>query len=285
MLICPKCRNEYRDGIEKCADCGCDLQPVNEGDKMVALIAGNQASVEQLKKYLEYNKMSGMQVLYDGTKGVHVLVVREEDADKAKKYANNFMQQETARMQQAMMAQQMQAGAFSMQQEEGEKPENAEVNNRKYMDNKERAAENRSSAWTLLLVGGVGMVVVVLGVLGFLPFTVSGPSKVMVYGMMSALFIIFIVMGFVSLKKSKAYESQAKEDNELESTLKDWCKQAFENGRIDTMLGMEVMGATEEELYFKRTSAMKMMIKGQFVNLDDSFIDHFIDEMYDELFK
>lgn len=284
MLICPKCRNEYRDGIEKCADCGCALQPVNEGEKYVPLLGGNQASIEQLKKYLEYNGMKDIQVIYDGARGVHILAVKEEDANKAKKYANNFMQQETVRMQEAMMAQQMQAGAFNMQQEE-EKTVAAEVKNRKYMDNKERAAENRSSAWTLLLVGGVGLVVIILGYLGYLPFTVSGPSKFMIYGMMGALFILFIVMGFVSLKKSKVYSSQAKEDNELESTLKDWCKQAFENGRIDTMLGMEVMGASEEELYFKRTSAMKMMIKGQFVNLDDSFIEHFIDEMYDELFK
>ena len=66
MLICPKCRNEYRDGIEKCADCGCALTPVNEGEKMIPLMGGNQASVEQLKKYLEYNKMQGIQVLYDG---------------------------------------------------------------------------------------------------------------------------------------------------------------------------------------------------------------------------
>lgn len=284
MLICPKCRNEYRDGIEKCADCGCALQPVNEGDKLVPLFGGNQASVEQLKKYLEYNKMSGVQVLYDGTKGVHILAVKEEDIEKAKKLANNFMQQETLRMQEAMMAQQMQAGAFNMQPE-AKAEQQAEAKNRKYMDNKERAAENRSSAWTLLLVGGVGLIVIILGFLGYLPFNVSGPSKFVVYGMMAALFILFIVMGFVSLKKSKVYSDQAKEDNELESTLRDWCKQAFENGRIDTMLGMEVMGATEEELYFKRTSAMKMMIKGQFVNLDDSFIEHFIDEMYDELFK
>lgn len=285
MLICPKCRNEYRDGIEKCADCGCALEPVREGEKYVPLLAGNQASVEQLKKYLEYNKLNGVQVLYDGARGVHVLAVKEADADKAKKYANNFMQQETLRMQQAMMAQQMQAGAFSVQADEEEKPVAAEVKNRKYMDNKERAAENRSSAWTLLLVGGVGLLVVVLGFFGVLPFNVSGPSRIMVYGMMGAMFLLFIVMGFVSFKKSKTYADQAKEDNELESTLKDWCRQAFENGRIDTMLGMDLMGASEEELYFKRTAAMKMMIKGQFVNLDDTFIEHFVDEIYDELFK
>lgn len=284
MLICPKCRNEYRDGIEKCADCGCALQPVDEGAKAFPLFAGNQASVEQLKKYLEYNKMKDVQVLYDGAKGVHVLCVKEDDVDKAKKLANNFMQQETLRMQQAMMAQQMQGGAFVMEPEEEEKPVAAEAKNRKYMDNKERAAENRSSAWTLLLVGGLGLVFVILGFLGFLPFNVSGPSRIVVYGMMGLLFLIFVIMGFVSLKNSKTYENQAKEDNELESTLKDWCKQAFANGRIDTMLGMEMMGASEEEVYFKRTAAMKMMIKGQFVNLDDSFIDHFIDEMYDEFF-
>ena len=279
MLMCPKCRNEYRDGIENCADCGCKLVSVNENGGLVPLIAGDQASLENVKKYLEYNNVSGVQLMYDGTKAVHVLVVPQDNFATARKYAANFMQQEQARMQEEMMKANVQAGAFAVpQQESNAKP-------KQYMDNKVRAEENRSSAWTLLLVGGVGLILVVLGFLGYLPIHISGPSRYMVFGLMGAMFVLFFVMGVVSLKNSKKYASKAKEDNELEQTLREWCQEAFADGIVDTMLGMEIMDATNEELYFKRTALMKTMIAKQFVNLDNTFVDHFVDEMYDELFS
>jgi len=280
MLMCPKCRNEYRDGIENCADCGCKLVAVNENGNMVPLVAGERASLENIMKYLEYNKVSGAQLMYDGTKAVHVLVVPQDSFAQARKYAANYMQQEQARRQEEMMKANVQAGAFAVPQEEGEKPKQ-----RMYMDNKVRAEENRSSAWTLLLVGGVGIVFVVLGFFGFLPIHISGPSRYMIFGLMGAMFLLFFVMGIVSLRNSKTYASKAKEDNELENTLKEWCQEAFANGVVDTMLGLEIMDASSEELYFKRTALMKAMIAKQFVNLDNTFVDHFVDEMYDELFS
>lgn len=281
MLMCPKCRNEYRDGIENCADCGCKLISVNENGNMVPLVAGEKAPLENIMKYLEYNKVSGAQLMYDGTKAVHVIVVPQDNFAQARKYAANLMQQEQMRMQEEMMKANAQAGAFAQPAEEGAKPKQQ----RMYMDNKERAQENRSSAWTLLFVGGVGLVFDVLGFLGYLPIHISGPSKYMVFGLMGAMFALFFVMGIVSLRNSKTYASKAKEDNELENTLKEWCQEAFADGIVDTMLGMEVMDATSEELYFKRTALMKAMIAKQFVNLDNTFVDHFVDEMYDELFS
>ena len=107
----------------------------------------------------------------------------------------------------------------------------------------------------------------------------------MVFGLMGAMFALFFVMGIISLRNSKTYASRAKEDNELEQTLREWCNEAFANGIVDTMLGMEIMDASSEELYFKRTALMKAMIAKQFVNLDNTFVDHFVDEMYDELFS
>ena len=41
MKICPKCKNEYRDGITHCADCDCELISINEdhSDKKVLIQA------------------------------------------------------------------------------------------------------------------------------------------------------------------------------------------------------------------------------------------------------
>ena len=40
----------------------------------------------------------------------------------------------------------------------------------RYMDSAERAEENRSSAWILLILGGVGLIVIILGFFNIIPF-------------------------------------------------------------------------------------------------------------------
>ena len=43
---------------------------------------------------------------------------------------------------------------------------------------------------------------------------------------------------------------------------------------------------TSEELkYFQRTEKMQEMIKNQFMNLDEGYLDRLIDEMYPEIFE
>lgn len=72
-----------------------------------------------------------------------------------------------------------------------------------YMNSGAKAEENRSSAWVLLVVGILGMLVMILGITGVLPLNIGNPY--MFYGVMSAVFILFIVMGVVSMTECKAF--------------------------------------------------------------------------------
>ncbi len=75
----------------------------------------------------------------------------------------------------------------------------------KYMNSADRAEDNRSSAWTLLIVGGLGLAVIVLGALGVLPIPMRGFSKGLSMFVLGGLCVLFIIMGIVSFKKSKVY--------------------------------------------------------------------------------
>ena len=76
-----------------------------------------------------------------------------------------------------------------------------------YKDSEARAEDNLSSAWTLVIVGGIGLVVLVLGFLGIIPIPIYGGGKYLFYGVMAALCIIFIFAGIVfeNNLKWKAY--------------------------------------------------------------------------------
>ena len=65
-----------------------------------------------------------------------------------------------------------------------------------YQDMKAKAEDFKSSAYTLLLVGIVGIAALILMETGVLPFRLAGSGKYITYIVMGTLFVIFIVMGF-----------------------------------------------------------------------------------------
>lgn len=47
---------------------------------------------------------------------------------------------------------------------------------------------------------------------------------------------------------------------------------------------MQLSTVPEEEWYFRRVALIKAVLNRQFVNLDQEFLDHFVDDMYDTIF-
>lgn len=150
-----------------------------------------------------------------------------------------------------------------------------------YQDSSERASDNRSSGWMLLIFGIIGLAVVILGVLGFLP--VSLGNKYLFYGVMGAVFILFVVAGVVSMKNAKFFDKKAESENSLKSTLLEWCRDNLDASEIDSKVGGSK--ESDEIQYFKRMSYIKAKLNHQFVNLDQGFLDRLIDDsIYDMVF-
>ncbi len=150
-----------------------------------------------------------------------------------------------------------------------------------YQDSSERASDNRSSAWVLLGLGSAGLIAVILGVAGILPFRLGNPY--LFYGVMGAIFILFVVAGIVSMKNARLFEKKAESENSLRQTLLDWCRANLNAADIDREVCGE--GVSEEVAYFRRSFCIKEKLNHQFVNLNQGFLDQFIDDyIYDEIF-
>lgn len=151
-----------------------------------------------------------------------------------------------------------------------------------YQDSSERANENRSSAWILLILGILGLIAVVLCAVGVIPMRMGNPY--LFYGVMGAVFILFVVAGVVSMKNAKFFEKKAESENSLRNTLLAWCRENLDAGEIDGRIGAQ--GVSEEVLYFRRFLYIKEKLNHQFVNLDQNFLDSFIDEyVYEQVFE
>mgnify|MGYP002510617584 CR=1 FL=1 len=152
-----------------------------------------------------------------------------------------------------------------------------------YMNNEERAEENRTSAYTLLTVGGIGFVIILFIFLDIINLHMSVTNKYMVTGVMGVLFILFIVMGIVSMKNSKILKHKASKENKLTLEIKKWCLENIFKDQVDESLN--IVDQPEELQYFQRFDHMKKMIQNQFVNLDESYLERLIEEIYPEIFE
>ncbi len=229
MPWCPKCKNEYVEGIKECADCKVAL--VDNPDERKAVIFGEQEQMQKLKEFLEYSKSDDV-------------LVEESESDSVQINYSGVYQNSAA-----------------------------------------KAEDNKSSAFTLLLVGSVGILVIILCMAGVIDLNLNTTSKYMVYGVMGALFVLFLVMGFVSLRSSRIFAEKARKEDSLTEEIRKWCLADMRAAKVDELLSEEDRVVEEEMKYFRRTEIMKKLIGEKFLNLDEAYLEHFVDEIYPEIFE
>ncbi|MCM1191344.1 MAG: hypothetical protein NC123_07045 [Butyrivibrio sp.] len=245
MPWCPKCKTEYREGFTVCADCGSQLvrEEPKEGAEAAYREEWEADSDGELQEEIPWA---------DGfSSGESAADSAEEPADAAVTYTD------------------------------GKKDGRQGRTDGLYQDSSERASDNRSSAWVLLGLGIVGLIAVVLGAAGVLPLRLGNPY--LFYGVMGAIFILFVVAGIVSMKNARIFEKKAESENSLRQTLLDWCGENLKAEEIDAEVCAE--GIADEVAYFRRSACIREKLNHQFVNLNQGFLEQFIDDyIYDRIF-
>lgn len=273
MAWCPVCKNEYREGITECSECKVPLVDNLEDCELVKILYGTREGLEELKDYLEYNAVKPVQIDFDKEEGTEALFVSEKDKLRSIKLISTLMKQK--------QLEQLEANKEMEFTDVKPQDTSAMLGFSDYTSNAKKAEDNKSAAYALLGVGVLGIVFVILGFLDVLPFHPG--NRYLLYGVMGAMFALFFVMGCISLKNAKGFEKKAITENTLTDTIKEWCVANLTKDVIDS--SFQTAGKSEEELYFYRASFMKKRLNTQFMNLDQAFIESFIDDvLYDLVF-
>ena len=155
MPWCPKCKNEYREGIKVCADCGIELVESLERTEGSPLIFGDQSQMEELGRFLAYNHLETVRVEKDEKEGVYELYIGDEERQKASMAVKIFLQQKAGKEKEALEAADGDTTESTAESTAGnaETPTYTGI----YIDSAKQAEENRSSGYMLVVVGGIGL--------------------------------------------------------------------------------------------------------------------------------
>lgn len=276
MPWCPKCKNEYVDGIATCADCGCTLVESLEETKKEGLLFGEEAEMRSLYDFLTCNGIESARLKREEREDLFEILVSSEEKEKAARFMTVFLK-EKARDQKSETAYDRESEIA--EEKAASVPRAAPV----YEAAAQKAENFRSGAYTLIVVGILGLLFLGGVYAGLLPVRLAGPSRYFVGIVMGGLLAVFLVMGILSLRSSRKFAGRAKEESALQEELRRWCRENLSAKALDQSI--PDLPEEEELKYFKRTEKIQEMISEKFLNLEPGYLESFVDEIYQEYFE
>lgn len=276
MPWCPKCKNEYVDGIAICADCGCTLVDSLEETEREGLLFGGEEEMRSLYNFLTCNGIGTAILKQDEREELFEILVSPGEKEKAARFMTIFLK-ERARNQKLENARDLEQEAAQ------EKAASASRIAPVYEAAAQKAENFRSGAYTLIAVGILGLLFLGGIYAELLPIRLTGPSRYFVGIVMGGLLVVFLVMGILSLRSSRKFAGRAKEESALREELRRWCRENLNAEALDRSI--PDLPETEELKYFKRTERIQEMISEKFLNLEPGYLESFVDEIYPEYFE
>ncbi len=282
-MFCPKCGLEYRDGFTECAYCHIPLvdelpEGVDADELSARVLDGEEEDV------FEESSFSKEDILAHAKK----MGISEQDLMRAASDLNLDM----ALMGQALNDNES-ADGESVSESDVEKLKLAaeevslaeeEASHKPYRTAADRINDVQSSGYTLVGVGAIGLGGLILCLLGVVPISISGPGIFITYGTMGVLFLIFLVTGIRSLMRVAPLQLEAEREQEKIEEIEKFFTDNYDADSLDAEAFADKNGLNEDE-YYARTHVMKEVIAARFMDLDASFLDYIVDDLYQDFYE
>lgn len=147
-----------------------------------------------------------------------------------------------------------------------------------YTSARSRQSETKSSAWTFLIIGSIGFVIITLALCGILKLPLATFSLVV----MEAMFLVFLVIAVFSFKKAMRMLDEIASEDSLDVRIKEWAKIHLHAEELSA----EVEEDTSEEMkYFMISELIRERIMRAFPEVDDAYAEELTENFYNQLFS
>ncbi len=151
-----------------------------------------------------------------------------------------------------------------------------------YVKKSDKYDDVRSSAFTMLIVGMLGVIFTILSLTKVINLPFAESTAWLFYTIMSVVFIAFVVAGIVSYMKANKLKDEAEIEDAKIDEINAWAKDNLTQNYID--LGLD-LNESVEILYFSRAEKIKSTLMHQFEDVDEGLIDLLTESIYTKVYE
>lgn len=282
MAWCPKCRNEYVEGITTCADCGvelvAELPEETAPDAPVVLCHVNDVeNGSKFVAYLNYGNIQTAGLLQTGEteEDGYDVVVAEFEREAAEQLFSGFDSvEELAKSDISELIPDIEKQLEELKNEEANhmfsdlRTESSTV----YVKKKDKYNDLKFSGISFIVFGILGGELLIANVIGLINIFNQFSSFIM-----ALVFIIFIGIGISSLIRAGKLKSIVSEEEKVTNEVLDWMEENITDEHIASLIDENL---SEEDNYFQVHGILCEELSGQFAFLNKGYVEQLMDDRY-----
>lgn len=281
-MWCPKCQNEYIEGITTCAECGCELVDSlpEKIDKSEPRIIGSVTDEDTGNKFIRFFRFSGLKtcglVPHEDGDGFD-LAVGYDELERAVSIINNLAgAEETDETDLEKLAPILEEQLEEIRDEEANelltdlRTETSTV----YVNKKDKYTDLKFTGYSFIAFSVIGYLFIIANAAGI--FTIFNKFSMAV---LAAAFTVFLGIGISSFRKAGKIKGLVSEEEIAVQKVQAYIEEHFTDEYLAS-LGDDTL--SEEEDFFRVTELLKTELSGQFPLFSKGYIDQLVDDRYGE---
>ena len=157
-----------------------------------------------------------------------------------------------------------------------------------YVDEQKRYEDTKATGQCFTAVGAIGLIAIVLLDTGVISLAaLDSVNKLMISIVMGLVFLIFFIIGIKSFMELKDISKKMDRNNSLEKEIMEYVTVTHR----DELMALASASSDEKsdvnsgDLYYKRAELITSVITEKYSLLEESFLDHMVEEIYSKIYS